>query len=153
MKRIYLISIIVVFIDQLIKGLVHIYVDSSISLIGDFFKLTYVENIGAAFSILKGNTLFLIVVALIALNLIYFFFLKNRKNTKLEDITYGLLIGGILGNLIDRVSHGYVIDYLDFSLFNFPVFNLADICIVIGIAIILIDIVKEGIYENRSKRK
>ena len=102
------------------------------------------QNTGAAFSILSSNTLLLILISVLALNLIYFFLIRGKQLNNFEEIIYGILIGGIIGNLIDRVVHGSVIDYLDFNLFgyNFPVFNFADICIVISIILIIISICK-----------
>lgn len=142
MKKIFIIAFICTFIDQIIKILLSgiLGVGEGINVISGFFAVTMLHNTGAAFSILSSNTILLILVSLVALNLIYFFLIKDRNLTKLENIIYGVLIGGILGNLIDRVIHGYVIDYLDFTIFGyaFPVFNFADICIVISIFLIII---------------
>ena len=117
----------------------------SIVIIKNFFNLTYVENTGAAFSILENNTIFLILITFVTLFLIYKFLLKNKEFNKLEIITYSLLIGGIIGNLIDRIVYGYVIDYLEFIILNrhMPIFNFADICIVIGTILFLILTIKE----------
>jgi len=116
--------------------------NKSIILINNFFNLTYVTNSGAAWSIFNGNRFFLIMVAIISIIIIYMFFIKNKNLKKIEIITYGLLFGGIFGNLIDRLIFGYVIDYLDFCIFNydFPIFNIADICIVVSVFLIILDI-------------
>lgn len=136
MKKIITISSFLVIIDQIIKIVVtkNIILNSSIILINNFFSLTYVKNTGAAFSILTDNVLFLILISLASLIGIYFYFIKNKSLSKAEIITLGFLIGGLVGNLIDRIFYGYVIDYLSFILFNynFPIFNLADICIVLS---------------------
>ena len=123
--------------------------------IADFFNITLIGNTGAAFSILSSNTLLLIVISVIALNFIYFFLIKGKKLNNLEQITYGLLIGGIIGNLVDRVAHGQVIDYLDFSIFgyNFPIFNLADIAIVVAMILLVVQIIKGDKNEISSKTK
>lgn len=144
MKQIFKYSFILVLIDQIIKILVSNMIES-IVIIKNFFNLTYVENTGAAFSILENNTLFLIIITLISLFLIYKFLLKNKEFNKLEIITYSLLIGGIIGNLIDRIVYGYVIDYLEFIILNrhMPIFNFADICIVIGTFLFLFITIKE----------
>ena len=144
MKQIFKYSFILVLIDQIIKILVSNMIESTV-IIKNFFNLTYVENTGAAFSILENNTLFLIIITLISLFLIYKFLLKNKEFNKLEIITYSLLIGGIIGNLIDRIVYGYVIDYLEFIILNrhMPIFNFADICIVIGTILFLILTIKE----------
>lgn len=154
MKKLISISSLLILIDQLIKIIVsnNILLNDSIVVIKDFFNITYVRNIGAAFSILSGNRLFLILTALIALYLIYRFLIKDNKLNIEHLITYSLLIAGIIGNLIDRIFHGYVIDYLDFKIFgyNFPIFNLADICIVIGCLLLIILTLKEEYYDNKN---
>lgn len=146
MKKILVIAFVCTLVDQIIKNVLIsvLSVGSSISVIDGFFSITMLQNTGAAFSILSSNTLFLILISILALNLIYFFLIKGKDLNKYEKIIYGVLIGGIIGNLIDRVVHGSVIDYLDFNLFgyNFPVFNFADICIVISIILIIIFICK-----------
>ena len=126
----------------------------SINIIDNFFNITYVRNNGAAWSILSGNTMLLIMISLIALFLIYFWFIKDKELNKWENIGYGLLIGGTLGNLFDRIVYGYVIDYLDFKIFNynFPIFNLADMCIVIGVILICINLIGGEICD-RNKNK
>lgn len=143
MKKIGLISMLCLFIDQITKLLVtsNFQLNKSIVLIDSFFNLTYVRNEGAAWSIFSGNRLFLILIGFLAIFLIYKYFIKDKSLKKIEIITYGLLLGGIIGNLIDRIIFGYVIDFLDFLIFgyNFPVFNLADTFIVISVLLIIID--------------
>ena len=116
---------------------------NSIKILGDFFKLTYVENSGASWGMLSGNTLFLIIVSIIILGLLIYFKNKFKENNR-NMVAFSLLFGGILGNLIDRICYGYVIDYLDFKIFNydFPVFNLADTFIVIGVFLLVIAIIR-----------
>lgn len=137
-----IITLICVLIDQIIKLIVMgtMGIGSSILVIPDFFSLTYVENNGAAWSIFSGNRILLISISVIALILVYWYFLKNKNIKTFELIIYSVLIGGIMGNLLDRIKVGSVIDYLDFKIFgyNFPVFNFADICIVISVIILLI---------------
>lgn len=137
---IFLISTIVIIIDQIIKLLVESNLIEDIIIIKNFFNITYIRNYGAAFSILNGNTLFLIIVSIISLFLIYFFLIKNKKLKIIEKVIYGFLIGGLLGNLFDRIIRGYVIDYLAVKIvnYNFPIFNFADICIVLSTILLLI---------------
>ena len=143
MKKIVGISFICILIDQIIKLIISINMNvaDSINVIKNFFRITYLQNTGAAFSIFSGNRIFLILITLVALLLIYFILIKGKEITKVETICYGLLIGGIIGNLIDRIAFGYVIDFLDFLIFNynFPVFNIADTFIVISVFLIIID--------------
>lgn len=155
MKKIAIISLICIVIDQIIKIVVTTNLEfaHSINVITNFFRITYLQNTGAAWSILSGNRIFLVMITLIALIIIYYFFIKNQKLTNTENIFYGILIGGILGNLIDRIKFGYVIDYLDFNIFSYhyPVFNFADICIVISIIILVLINIKEDKNGNNSR--
>ena len=157
MKKLYGFALITILFDQLIKNglLFFMSFGQSITVIPNFFSITLIGNTGAAFSILSSNTLLLIVISVVVLNLIYFFLIKGKKLNDLEQISYGLLIGGIIGNLIDRALHMQVIDYLDFTFFgyNFPVFNLADIAIVISMVFIGIQVIKGDKNEVSSKGK
>ena len=154
MNIIIIISFIILLIDQIIKLLITSFfnVNNGITIINNFFDITYVRNYGAAFSILDGNRLLLILISFLSLFLIYKFLIKDKKLSRLEIIVYGLLIGGLLGNLFDRVILGYVIDYLSFNIFgyHFPVFNLADICIVIGAGLIIFESFRSDKNGSRS---
>lgn len=153
MKKIGIISLIVIIIDRILKVLVtnNFVLDARNKIIDGFFYITNCHNEGAAFSLFSGNVLFLIFITLIVLFLIYRTINKENVN-KIGILAYGLLLGGILGNLYDRIFYGYVIDYLDFVIFkfNFAIFNLADAAIVIG-AILLI--VFEGSDNDGRKNK
>ena len=157
MKKLYGFALITILFDQLIKNglLFFMSFGQSITVIPNFFSITLIGNTGAAFSILSSNTLLLIVISVVVLNLIYFFLIKGKKLNDFEQISYGLLIEGIIGNLIDRALHMQVIDYLDFTFFgyNFPVFNLADIAIVISMVFIGIQVIKGDKNEVSSKGK
>lgn len=153
MKKIIPISVICLLLDQVSKLFItnNLILNESYTIINNFFNITLVHNDGAAWSILSGNRLLLIIISFIALFIIYFLFIRNKKITKIETIIYGMLIGGIIGNLIDRILYGYVIDFFDFKIFsyNYPVFNIADCCIVIAAILLIIDMVKEGITCKR----
>lgn len=153
MKKIGIISLIVIIIDRILKVLVtnNFVLNVRNKIIDGFFYITNCHNEGAAFSLFSGNVLFLIFITLIVLFLIYRTINKENVN-KIGILAYGLLLGGILGNLYDRIFYGYVIDYLDFRIFNFnfAIFNLADTAIVIG-AILLI--VFEGSDNDGRKNK
>lgn len=148
MKKIFIISLITFILDLIIKLIIKnvLVLQESVCIISNFFKLTYVNNYGAAFSILENNSMFLIAISIIVLLCIIIYIIKNSINNKLEILGYGLLLGGIVGNLFDRICYGYVIDYLDFTILNydFAIFNLADTAIVIGIIILIIISVWEG---------
>ena len=156
-KKMAIISIVFLIVDQLLKRIIAgaISLHDKIEIIPDFFYLTYLRNDGAAWGILSGNVLLLIVIAFAALIFIYVSFIKDKQLTNIEVIVYGILFGGIFGNLIDRIVLGYVIDYLGFYIFGyaFPVFNLADIGIVISIGIIIFWTIREDIACKKLKLK
>ena len=156
MKKIILISILTLIIDIFTKQIVlnTLIEDQSITIIKDFFSITFAKNTGVAFSFLEGRIPFIIIMTTIVI----FFILKYLKTTtinKYESICYGLIIGGAIGNLIDRIIYGYVIDFFDFNLlgYSFPVFNLADTAIVIGVIILFILslIESRNQYENNCQ--
>lgn len=153
---IIIISIILLCIDQIAKLLVInlLTKTDSIAIIKNFFYLTYINNDGAAFSILVGKRIFLILVAIIVIIMLIHYIKKNNIQNKLEIVSISLIIGGSLGNLMDRVVRGYVIDFLDFKIFNynFPIFNLADTFIVIGVILLLLkELRKENNLDSRNK--
>lgn len=156
MKKILPISLLFVVIDQIVKILVisKLALQQPITIINNFFNITYVRNTGAAWSILSGNVLLLIMISVLALVAIYYYLIKDKELNKIDIVSYSMLIGGIIGNLIDRVVHGYVIDYLDFKIFNynFPIFNVADTLIVISIIIIGISLIV-GEYREQNRNK
>ena len=124
----------VILLDQLTKALISRYIplDQSITLITHVFSLTLVHNSGAAFGILKNQTILFIIISLIALPSIIFCFKADpqRRRSSLTQLALFLVISGAIGNLIDRIAWGYVIDFLDFHVW--PVFNVADSAITIG---------------------
>ena len=151
-----IISIILLCIDQISKLLVVnlLTKTDSITIIKNFFYLTYINNDGAAFSILVGKRIFLILIAVLVIVMLISYIKKNNIQNKLELVSISLIIGGSLGNLMDRVIRGYVIDFLDFKIFNynFPIFNLADTFIVIGVILLLLkEIRKENNLDSRNK--
>ncbi len=155
MKKIYLIGLLSLVFDRLTKFLVIFFLKpvESIKVIPNFFSLTYVENLGAGFGILQNQTLLLVLVSGITLIILNNYLKTNKSLSNLEVISYGLIIGGIIGNLIDRIIYKYVIDFLSFKIFTyeFPVFNVADSSLVIGVIILIIYIVR-GEINDRSKR-
>ena len=158
MISIILITLITLIIDQASKHLVHFNMIEyeSIPIIKDFFSITFMKNRGVAFSILEGNVPLIILITSIIIILIIKY-IKNTNPKNIEKIFYSLIIGGSIGNLIDRIVYGYVIDFFDFNLFgyNYPVFNIADILIVIGIfsLIILSYIESRDQIDTNSQRK
>ena len=153
-KKGLIITMICVLIDQIIKMVVtsNMSLNSTILVIPNFFSITYVKNDGAAWSILSGNTIFLILISIVALLIIIMYVFKNSDIKTFEFMNYSILIGGILGNLFDRIKFGSVIDYLDLKIFNynFPIFNFADMCIVVSIFLLLIYFIKSEAKNARN---
>ena len=128
---------------------------TNIIVLPNFFSLKYVLNDGAAFSLFASRTYFLIIISLVCLFFILYELIKNIDDRALS-IGYSLVLSGLLGNFIDRLIDGYIIDYLSFKIFgfNYPIFNLADILIVVGIVIVLIkEILKERGRKNEVRSK
>ena len=146
--------IVLLGIDLLLKYLVSTYL-TTVNIIDNFFSLTYVLNDGAAFSLFASRIYLLILIAIICLFFIIYE-LKNNLDDRVLSIGYSLVLAGLLGNFLDRLIDGYIIDYLSFKIlgYNYPIFNFADILIVVGIVIVIIkEILKERgkRYEVRSK--
>ncbi len=131
-----LISIGVIILDQFSKYLVleHLTKVETMPLIEGVFHLTFRQNTGAAFSILRNNLNFLIILTgVVILLMAYLFFrLVKEKHHALMLVSISFMFGGAIGNFIDRVRLGYVVDYFDFRLINFAVFNVGDSFIVVG---------------------
>ena len=134
------VGILVFVIDQLVKHLVvsTMHLGQSFPVIKGIFHITYVLNPGAAFGMLEHQRWFFIVVALAAVLLGVFFYRKLQQESILMRSGAGLLLGGAVGNLADRIQSGLVVDFLDFRVW--PVFNIADIAICAGAGILIYDI-------------
>ena len=138
MKTSIIISILIAILDQIIKFIIDKKV-LFIEILPTLFNIHKVYNYGVAFSFLENKRDLILLFSLI---LIYFLFnlRKDLPKTKKYDILFGVILGGIIGNLLDRVFRGYVIDYLETFILgiSFPIFNLADICITLGIIIMVL---------------
>lgn len=145
-KRIFIISIITFLIDMLTK-----YFIKDRVIIKNFFEFKRVTNDGAAWSIFSSRRLFLILIGVCA---IYFIvkFISDFKETKRNTLAFGLLLGGCLGNLYDRVIYGYVRDfiYFKFGSYSYPIFNVADIGVVMGTILLLYACMKGEENGSRS---
>lgn len=148
-KKIIIITIICILIDFISKLLVinNLEVGTGITIIPSFFSISYIQNTGAAWGMFSNGTLLLAAVSMIFLFFAIKYIYELKKISKLSIFTYGMLIGGIIGNLIDRLFRNYVVDFLSFNIFgyHFPVFNIADCFIVVSIILIVIEtLLKEG---------
>ncbi|MFW6381646.1 MAG: signal peptidase II [Bacillota bacterium] len=128
----------IVLLDQIIKYIIYhsFYPGQSQPVMENVFHLTYVKNTGAAFGIMQGYNYIFIIFSLVVLAFFIYHIVTGRIDSLLFRIASGLLLGGAMGNLLDRIIHGYVIDYLDFRFW--PVFNVADVSVVVGVLLMLI---------------
>jgi len=137
-------SIFIVLIDQFTKYLM--FYNKKLFINKDFllFKLDFVKNYGAAFNIFSGSRVFLSLISIIfSILLIYLIFRKNTLNS-FDLYSYSFILGGTIGNGIDRIYRGFVVDFINLNIINFPVFNIADISINIGFIILLYNIFKNN---------
>ena len=152
-EDIYKITSIVLMLDQIIKLLImrKMVLHQRISIIPNFFSIFYVKNTGAAFSILEDNTLILIIISVLFIVGLNEFIKREKDFSKLSILSLGMILGGIFGNLIDRIVHHAVIDYLSFSFlhYEFPVFNIADMGITIGMCLFLLGLILEKIKKEQ----
>lgn len=140
----WIVAIIALILDQITKYLVVINfenVGDTFPLWQGVFHLTYVQNTGAAFSFFQGGAGWLRWLSLLV-SMGLMIFAWREKLSKIEQLAYGFILAGALGNGIDRFFFGYVVDFLDFRLINFPVFNIADTCINIGIIFLIYATIK-----------
>jgi signal peptidase II len=146
--------------DQWTKLLVieHFDYGESVAMIRDFFSLTYVRNTGAAFGFLASanpgfRVPFFLVVPIIAMVVLGFLYRDLPKNARYRAMALGLVSGGAVGNLIDRIRLGYVVDFLDLhwkTAYYFPAFNVADSAICVGVAILLLSTLSKKDDPNAS---
>ena len=140
----YIIGIVIVIIDQLSKFLV---IDKNISIIPNFIEFNYTQNTGGAFGIGRINFI-LIISLMIIIGIIMYLIKENKKIT--NYIPFVLLLSGSIGNLIDRIFKGYVIDFIDINILDFPNFNIADISIVSGVIVLLYIILLKSTNDNEN---
>lgn len=114
---------------------------NEIKLIENIFHLTYVENTGAAFGIFKNSTVFLSIIGIIMFIVITYIVASKKNLGTYTKILLACLVGGGLANVCDRIFFGYVVDYFNFCLINYPVFNLADICVVVSCVLLALKII------------
>ena len=136
-------SIFIILIDQFTKYL--IFNNYQTLLKKDFilFRLEFVKNYGAAFNLFSGNRVFLAIVSLIFSGILFYLIIKKSSSNIIEHYSYSFILGGTIGNGIDRIFTGYVIDFINLNFINFPVFNIADISINIGFLLLICIILKK----------
>lgn len=132
-------AIVLVVIDQIIKLLVVNYLKpiGTVTVIDNLFNLTYVENTGMAFGLLSQQRWIFIILTTVVMLVLLIALFKLKNQGRLFYISVALLVGGGIGNLIDRIAYGYVVDYISLSFFP-PVCNFADYCVTAGVIVFLI---------------
>lgn len=162
MKKNYYIVLLgvslIVILDQLTKQFIARTMElyDQIEVIKNFFYISSHRNDGAAWGILEGEMIVFFFITAIAFALFYYLIKEiDFVNKKLYSTSVILLIAGAIGNFIDRLLFGYVVDFLDFNIFgyNFPTFNVADMALVIGVTIFAYDILKEDIFHAKNKNR
>ena len=151
-----IITIIIVILDILSKMFVSKYISlgENIKIIDNFLYFSHVRNTGAAWSILDNNGYLVLAISMIIIAFIVIYICKNKVVNKLEKIAYGFILGGAFGNFINRLIKGYVIDFIRVKIFNYdyPVFNVADIFIVLGVILFVIDTWRDNCGNKRVRR-
>ncbi|MGL5917776.1 MAG: signal peptidase II [Cetobacterium sp.] len=146
------IIVILVFLDQISKYVVdtNLLEGETFPIIGEFFHLTYVKNRGIAFGMFQGKLDIISVLTVgVILGLGFYFYKNKEKFSVIEKLGYSFILGGAIGNIIDRIYRGFVIDMVDFRGIWVFVFNLADVWINIGVILIIID----SLLESKRKKK
>ena len=139
-----LLSFFIILIDQLTKYLIFYNYNNFINKDFILFRLDFVKNYGAAFNIFNGNRIFLSFISILISIILLYFILGKQLRSKIELLSYSFILGGTIGNGIDRILNGFVIDFINLNIISFPVFNFADTCISIGFLLILYNIFKNN---------
>ena len=152
LKDVCFFALIFLVIDQAIKFFISskmVFNQTNI-IVQDFLNITYVKNTGAAFSLFEGRVWLLIGIGILAVIGLVLYIGKLVDLNDFDIFTYSLLLGGVLGNLVDRILRGYVIDYISLNIFgyHFPIFNFADICIVVSVILIFMSAVKGDLWKE-----
>ncbi|WP_134700294.1 signal peptidase II [Ammoniphilus sp. YIM 78166] len=148
----YMIALIVFVVDQATKWIVvkTMELGQTIPLIEGVFHFTSHRNRGAAFGILQDQRWFFIVITLLVVGGIIYYLRKLGKDNPRVSLALSLILGGAAGNFLDRLLFGEVVDFLDFTLINYPIFNIADSAIVIGVGLMIWDTILEMKRERRG---
>ena len=153
MKRIITIIILII-LDQIIKINIANTMNASITLIPHCLKITYLSNDGAAFGILSSQILLIMINIIIITIITILLIRKDKELLKIQKMGMTLVISGGIGNLIDRLIRGYVIDYIDITeLFDYPIFNFADILIVVGAIMIIVGLLMDTLKRQEMSNE
>ncbi|MDT8859100.1 signal peptidase II [Alkalihalobacillus sp. MEB130] len=152
--RYYLIALLVIIVDQLTKWIVdtQMAIGERIPVIEQVFYITSHRNKGAAFGILQGQMWFFYIITTIVIIGIVYYMQKEAKNSRLFGISLALLLGGAIGNFIDRLFRGEVVDFVDTYIFgyNFAIFNVADAALCVGVGLLFVKMIND---ERKLKKE
>jgi len=145
---------LLVVIDQLIKIIMEVWLKpvSHCGVVNGFFGFTYLQNRGAAFGVMQNGTVVLSIITAVVIAVGLYFLLSKRIKSKVEYVSIGLIISGGLGNLIDRIFRGYVVDFIDVEFMNFPIFNFADCLVTVGAGILIVYLIYTLINESKKEK-
>ena len=130
-------SFFIIFIDQFTKQFVSINKNSIVNTNFILFRLDFIKNYGAAFNILSGSRIFLSTISVIFSILLIYLILRKDTSKQIDYYSYSFILGGTIGNGLDRIVRGFVVDYINLNFITFPVFNIADISINIGFFLLI----------------
>ncbi len=151
----YLIAAVVVALDQLTKWLAVDYLkpEGSVPLIDGVLHLTYAENKGAAFGMMENSRWVFMSVSTVAIAVLLVVIARYGKRYKFATFAVSMILGGGIGNMIDRLRIGYVVDFVDFRLINFAIFNVADSFVTVGAALLVVYLFMELVREGKAERE
>ena len=150
----YLIAAAIVVLDQVTKwaAVRFIMPQVTIPLIDGVLHFTYVENTGAAFGMMKDSRWIFMIVSAVAIVALSYVIARYARDYRFASFCIALILGGGVGNMIDRIRLGYVVDFIDFRLINFAVFNVADSFVSVGAALLIVYLVRELILDAKRQR-
>lgn len=155
MILIFAIILGIVGLDQLTKALAVIYLqgEPSFPLWQDVLHFTFVKNPGAAFGMLSNARWVFMILSTVAIVGILFYLIKFRPKNKWLTVSLAMIVGGGIGNMIDRVLLGYVVDFIDFTLIDFAVFNVADSFVTVGAGILIVYLICDIVRDYKKNKK
>ncbi|WP_423189240.1 signal peptidase II [Alkalibacterium sp. f15] len=150
----YIIALIIIGIDQLTKYLTvaNIPLHETREVIPSILSFTYHQNTGAAWSILEGQMIFFYIVTLIVVGVIIYYLHSYGKNDKLFAFSLSLILGGAIGNFIDRLIHQFVVDMVRLEFIDFPIFNVADMALTVGVGLMILYLILDEWKEYKQKK-
>ena len=143
-----------IWLDQLTKWLAVTLLQGnpSVPILPGVFQLTYLENPGAAFGMLQNNRWVFLIVSTVGILAVFFYLFFKRPTSKLLCVALSFIVGGGVGNMIDRVLLGYVIDFFDFCLINFAIFNVADSFVCVGAGMLALWVILDTVEEEKKNK-